>query len=544
MRGKILQRGARQVVAYARKEWPATLLVVVFTVTAGVIACLWMPHQINPDATAYFTIAQKYARLDINEALNSYWGPLYSWLLVPAVWLGVGLDIAARAISVVAAGATLLLLYQFWRARGLSQVMAFSFSAVAASLFAGWVLLGGTTPDMLFAFLVALLAVRLNCFLRSQSTHDAIWLGSVGAALYLTKGFGLYLFLTALIGVGLWQWWQVGRRRALKQLIPATIVFAAFVIPFATALSLKYHQPTLNSTGVYVHRAFGPDILGNQVMLDHGPLQPPNNSATSVWEDPSLLLPLMPDWSPLQSHADLSYFVHKVIQRNLIVTAESINEFGALCVVAAFLLVLGCLGRGPGRTFRQEFIVLTALALVMVGGYSLVLTEPRYLWPIIVLSLMSLGIWAARLEQKRLLTSLQVVLASTAIVWLYLSPLPAKLQDAHLSSNEMYTQAQTLKPHLPAHSKVIADNFIEYNACYYLQLSCYAVLQSPAPGAEEAYYQQLKDAGITYLVDYHSRDTDQRLQGFIQKYFVKTDTVSTPHAHPLTPITVTIYHLR
>lgn len=530
--------------AYARKEWPIALLCAVFVIITGIVACLWVPHQINPDATAYFTIAQKYARFDIIEALNSYWGPLYSWLLVPAVWLGIGLDVAARAISVVTAGATLVLLYQFWRARGLSQISAVSLSAAAASLFAGWVLLGGTTPDMLFAFLIALLAVRLDRSLDAQSRYNALWLGGVGAALYLTKGFGFYLFLAAVLGVGLWQWWQVGRKRAFKQLLPAVIVFAVFVLPFAAALSLKYHQPMLNNTGAYVHRAFGPDVLGNQVMLDHGPLPPPNASATSVWEDPSLLLPLMPDWSPLQSHANLSYFLHKVIQRNLIVTMESINEFGALCVVAAFLLVLGCLGRGVGRTFRREFIVLTALALVMVGGYSLVLTEPRYLWPIVVLSLMGLGLWATRLEQKRLLTGLQVAIASIVIVWLYLSPLPAKLQDAHLSSTEMYTQAQALQAHLPAHTKVIADNFIEYNACYYLQLSCYAVLQTPAPGNEEAYYQQLKNADIAYFMDYHSRDTDPRLQDFIQKYFVKTDVVSTPHTHPLTPITVTIYHLR
>jgi hypothetical protein len=160
-----------------------------------------------------------------------------------------------------------------------------------------------------------------------------------------------------------------------------------------------------------------------------------------------------------------------------------------------------------------------------------------------VLSLMGLGLWAVRLEQKRLLGGLQAILASVFIAWLYLSLLPAKLQDAHLSATEFYAQAQAVKSHQPSNSKVIGDNFIEYNACYYAHLRCYAVMRTPSPGEADAYYQQLKDAGITYFVDYHSRDADPGLQAFLQEHFTKTNTIVTPHTHPLTPLSVTIYRL-
>jgi len=552
MRGRItylsvigrLHHSAGRLIEYARKEWAVTFLCLAFIVIAGCIACMWSPHQLNPDATAYFTIAQKYAHLDIKGALNSYWGPLFSWLLVPSVWLGIGLDAAARGISVLAAAATIILMYNFWRARGLHRTIAVSICLVAATLFTGWVLLGATSPDMIFTLIVALLAVCADRFVAVPSMRHGIWLGCTGAALYYAKGFGLYLFVAVIVGMALWQWWQADQRKARRQLKPAIITFALLVVPFMGALSLKYHQPTINSTGAYVHRAFGPEVLGGQPMLTQGPLQPPNDTATTVWEDPSRLIPLMPDWNPLQSRGYLSYFVHKTVQRNFIVTLESINDMGALCVAAVLLLLLGCLARGPGQTHRREYVLLTSLSVVIVGGYALVLTEPRYLWPVIVLALMGMGLWATRLEQKRLLNGAQALCASLIIGWLYLLPLPARLQDAHLSSTEFYIQAQDMRPYLPSHTKVIADNFVEYNACYYLNLHCYAVLQTPKPHEEAAYFQQLKAADIEYFVDYHTRDTDAPFQAFIQKYFVKTNTVSTPHTHPMTPAIVTLYRLR
>jgi hypothetical protein len=515
----------------------------VFAVVVGGLACLWSPHQINPDATAYFTIAEKYARFDFH-AINGYWGPLFSWLLVPFVWLGIGLDAAARGLSVVAAVAMIGLLYSFWRSRGLSRATSVSLCTVLAALFAGWVLLGATSPDMLFTFLVVLFAVRLDRFLVVSSVRSGVGLGCIGAAMYFAKGFGFYLFLAAALGIALWRWWQAGRRRAVRQIAPMFLSFVVLVAPFILVLSLKYHQPTINTTGSYVHLAFGPATQGGQPMLTSGPLAPPNSSATTVWEDPTLLLPLMPDWNPFGSRDNFSYFWNKTIVRNIDATLTALHDAGALIAAAAMLLALGCLVRGPGRTFRREFTLLASLSLVMVGGYALVLTEPRYLWPVIVLSLMSLGLWAARLEQKHLLNGAQAMIAGVFIAWLYSSPLPAKVQDAHLSATEFYTQAQALKPHLPPHAKVIADNFIEYNTCYYLQLRCYAVMRTPASGEADAYYRQLKDAGITYFVDYHSRDSDPGLQVFLREHFAKSDTVVTPHTHPLTPLSVTIYRLR
>src|SRR5947208_12224961 len=39
--------------------------------------------QIDPDGISYINIAHLYAIGDFHDAINGYWGPLISWLLVP-----------------------------------------------------------------------------------------------------------------------------------------------------------------------------------------------------------------------------------------------------------------------------------------------------------------------------------------------------------------------------------------------------------------------------------------------------------------------------
>jgi hypothetical protein len=40
-------------------------------------------HEINPDGISYISIARRYLAGDLRGAVNGYWGPLFSWALVP-----------------------------------------------------------------------------------------------------------------------------------------------------------------------------------------------------------------------------------------------------------------------------------------------------------------------------------------------------------------------------------------------------------------------------------------------------------------------------
>ena len=56
-------------------------------------------YQLNPDGVSYIAIAHHYADGYWSEAVNGYWGPLYSWLLTPLVAAGLDGLLAAKAVN-------------------------------------------------------------------------------------------------------------------------------------------------------------------------------------------------------------------------------------------------------------------------------------------------------------------------------------------------------------------------------------------------------------------------------------------------------------
>ena len=45
--------------------------------------------RLNTDAIAYMRVAEYWSNGNFGLAVNGYWGPLLSWLMVPFLWLGV-----------------------------------------------------------------------------------------------------------------------------------------------------------------------------------------------------------------------------------------------------------------------------------------------------------------------------------------------------------------------------------------------------------------------------------------------------------------------
>ena len=52
-----------------------------FATLAGLIQCWSYRFWIEPDGVNYLDVANAYLRHDWSVAINSYWSPLYSWLL-------------------------------------------------------------------------------------------------------------------------------------------------------------------------------------------------------------------------------------------------------------------------------------------------------------------------------------------------------------------------------------------------------------------------------------------------------------------------------
>src|SRR5688572_4382331 len=79
---------------------PRLLMIFVLYFLAAAWAVSAYRYQINPDAISYISIAQKYLAGDFGAAINAYWSPLYSWLLMPFLAIGIPALLATKVLTV------------------------------------------------------------------------------------------------------------------------------------------------------------------------------------------------------------------------------------------------------------------------------------------------------------------------------------------------------------------------------------------------------------------------------------------------------------
>jgi hypothetical protein len=502
------------------KKHRAFIIICGLLVAVGVLLSLtWYRYQLNPDATSYFSIAASYAHLQFGQAINGYWGPMFSWLLVPAVWLHLNLIIAAKLLNLAVAVIILVTVYRFLLAREVSRTVADLVSFWLGIVLVSMAATQPITPDMLVGLLVLWFAIRLNGFMAAPTPTRAAVIGLIGALMYLAKGFGFYLFLAVVGLVALWQWYRTKHLGVIiRRYLPLAVVFVVLVLPFMVAISVKYHHLTISTAGSFDKNLFGPVSKGvDYPMMLTGPLAPPNHLATSVWEDPTYLIPLIPGtgWSPLGSVSNLSYFVHQIVEHNLSTTLTIIAGYGSLVAVGVMVLILDCLRRKPER---PELRVFGLIAAVTAGGYCLIYVEPRYLLGPAVLATMAAGLWFSKLQQKRIFSYWQILAGGLILGLVSLHGTAQVVIQGKNLDKSYYQTAQSLQGVVPPHAKIISDDFNSFALCYYLQAQCYGVLTPPASNIQR-YDQNLKRLGVGYYVDYHTRDSDTALQSFVARYF-------------------------
>jgi len=149
--------------------------------------------MISADTLNYISVAELYASGQWSQAVNAFWSPAYSWLLVPFITAGVNGVVAVKIVNIVIGALILTTLSSLAETQKLEDawttlllVAAVPFVASSAFLI--------STPDVL---VVLVLTVYLRCLLRlhaSNQTRMGALVGIIGFAGYLSK-FYLFLFL-------------------------------------------------------------------------------------------------------------------------------------------------------------------------------------------------------------------------------------------------------------------------------------------------------------------------------------------------------------
>ncbi len=352
-------------------------------------------YMINPDGISYLSIASRYLAGDWPGAINGYWGPLFSWLLVPLLALRIEPLLACKVLSILVGLATIPALQALSLRFGLcGRLRAITLGALLPLL---WLFTFSiVTPDFLTTCLLAWYFSLIFDARFTDRRRSAILCGMLGGLAFFAKAYGFYFFLahyTLAAALFVLSAEDAARRRAaVRNYALGLAVFAVLAGGWIYALSDKYGGLTVATSGAYNHSVMAPDSRG-QPMLYQGFFAPADEHATSIWEDPSALRGST--WSATGSPRLLKYQAGLVLHNGILVVRHlSRHSFPALLVLAAFVLIGLRAGR---RCLRPGGEALPLLSLLLfAGGYALIVVEDRYLFVCLIL----LAFMGARLIQR------------------------------------------------------------------------------------------------------------------------------------------------
>jgi len=361
----MLKKGATQL----------TLLILIY----GILGAIFLEnfrYQLFADEISYISIAQKYLAGNFTDAVNGYWSPMESWLLVPFLSFGIDPLLAKLLLSILVGGITLVgirhLSRNFEMTREIRQ----------------WVMVASMPMVLYFAFSFVAADLLLVCFLicyfniifhpdYSKRLRNAAWCGCLGAAAYLTKSYALPFFIAHFVVFNLLQYFasvsRVDKNGVLRNALLGLTVFAMLCAPWISIISLKYQHPVFSTVRPVV-------LLGHRgldlPMSYQGLLKPPNESAVNIWEDPTYLE--IEEWSPSLSRElignELGFFF-----RNWISIYHHLSDISVLTAT----IVIGCLLYSvvPMRKFLKLRIHYPLITFALYAfGYSLLYVQQRYLW--------------------------------------------------------------------------------------------------------------------------------------------------------------------
>ncbi len=349
------------------------------------------------DTILLLDIAEKYVRGDFRDAVNGMWGPLFSWLLVPFLYFGSSHVFAVNALHVII-GCLIIagvrrLSFRFEMSDGIRNIILLCM-----------------VPILLYASLIAphdfvllcIIIYYLSIVFREDypdRVHNGIMSGALGSLAYFAKPFGFPFFISHFVMINTLHYFKAGttplKRKVLRNLFAGMALFAVISSFWIILLSAKYNYLTFSTAGRHNFAILGPEAKGEGKekglpIFTEGFFEPPNKTASVVWEDATYLN--VKSWSPLESWSYFKYFISRIIFKNLSQLIKILGSFSQLAVAIILMAVLLCVGPAGELLTRKSVLVFPLATMALyAGGYGVMHYEPRYLWIVNILLLLMGG---------------------------------------------------------------------------------------------------------------------------------------------------------
>ncbi|MBI4930785.1 MAG: hypothetical protein HY841_08495 [Bacteroidetes bacterium] len=352
------------------------------------LAIILFPHYKyfvdSPDALQYLVIAKKYSVGNFTEAMNSFWSPLFSWLLSILILSGIEPIVLAKVLQLVIGGFVLLGINRLLSSSN-NRFIYYSIMSAVLIFILNCVLLV-LTADLIFLALSIWLGVILNkkTFYFGKRISFII-IGTMGALLYFSKGIGFSFFLVTFSAYNLLLYFKKESpvKTILIKYVLTLFVFLGISSVWIYLISNKENKFVISSAASYnlnvINPFINPDVFSEirHPYSRQGLTPPPSESSLCAWEEPQKMF--LVQWSPFTSSENFIHYL-LVIGKNLLSIRSFYFGLDAGTVLCISLLLLWFYGKEDVKNIFTNNLTLFVLCICCTFPYVFLLVMERYLW--------------------------------------------------------------------------------------------------------------------------------------------------------------------
>lgn len=346
------------------------ILLFIFFISSSVIFFYYYKYQISPDTVVDIQIALKYSSGNFGEAVNGYRSPLFPFLLVPFIKLGIEPLISTKILNIILGFILLIILRKTAILLKIEENIRtlILFLSIPILMFC---IFSYMTPDLLSSIFIVL---AFNLIIDDDLNYKklkGLYFGMVIGFGYLAKAFNfcfLPLIFTLVILIELF----IKKEKRKEILITYAIAVGTTLIistPWVTLLSLKYHRLTFNTVGYWNYLLLGQESKKIQEIAAH--LHPINSKSGFILDDSTILASNFKGWFDLN-------FLIKNSFGNIKLTLKFLDKMYLTMFSLVFLIVY------KRKDYLTSFKMYSFLILY-IFGYSLLYYVDRFFYPLIFL---------------------------------------------------------------------------------------------------------------------------------------------------------------
>lgn len=467
---------------FLKKNEDIIIVLVIYSLLA-IVLLNYYQYIINADGISYIGIAQSYVMGNWGDAINGYWGPLFSWLLTPFLLFAktpLQALFAAKIISLVAGFFTIIGADKLSRKLGIQRLfkLAILTTMVPVTLSFAFNMI---TPDLLVTCLLLYYLIIIFDPKYPDNLLNGLFCGILGATSFLAKSYALPFFIVHFVLFNLIYYVKepskLKKKNLLKNFFLGIALFFVISGIWIGAISDKYGELTIGTSSVYNQALVGPESQGHP-MYYQGLLKPSNDNALSVWEDPSYLK--MQEWNPFYSTSYFKYQIQIIIENSakIIHYLENFSIFSILILVLSLILIK----KPVFKDSKNILVYLLITIMIYCGGYALILVEERYLYLICILLLIMAFYMLNKVYDLQIFNinsrNILIIFLATSFV---IFPIINLVQLVDLEEGN-YKLSQTLATDYVIHGNIASNGEWEatLHLSYYLTSEYYGVTKNTA----------------------------------------------------------------